>query len=162
MDFEPNYELVNATDQTIQIFFVNTDEQPRKISVYGSLRSEILRQKAPEELVALFDVATSFTHPSGKPWLPSKIEVMIWPYEHAPDESIVWPSEWPDINHPETVQRGPEAYSIFLPSEFYFEFKQFLNRRNAKGAVEINGNKWAVSMRFPFPAEHQWMFGFDE
>ena len=37
--------------------------------------------------------------------------------------------------------------------KYYEDFKIFIATRNQKGAVEINGKKWAVSSRVPFPHE---------
>ena len=121
--------------------------------VYGSLYDNDVRIKSPEVILNLFDKITSYTHSGSKSWLPKKIEVMIWPYEYAPDASIIWPTDWPDINHPETFKRGQDLYSIFLDSMYFEDLKQFLKTRSQKGAVEINGKKWAVSFRFPFPHE---------
>jgi hypothetical protein len=77
---------------------------------------------------------------------------MIWAYDYAPEKSIVWPEKWPDINSNSTRKRG-DSYSIYLPYSEKGNYKEFIATRSEKGAVEINGKKWAVSTRIPFPHE---------
>ena len=81
---------------------------------------------------------------------------MIWPYEYAPEASIVWPKNWPGLHDVSTVKRG-DSYSIFVPSADYAAVRHFLDTEKEKGAVEIGGKKWAVSIRMPFPGERSWM-----
>ena len=124
-----------------------------KIGVYGNLRKQKeVREKAPSELLTLFDYYTGYNNSNATDWEPTHIEVMIWPYDYAPEKSIIWPSDWPDINSSSTRKRG-DSYSIYLPFEHYDKLKRFIATRNEKGAVEINGEKWAISTRSPFPHE---------
>jgi hypothetical protein len=82
---------------------------------------------------------------------------MIWPYDYAPEPSIIWPSEWPGLQSERTIRRG-ESYSVYVPSADLDALRDFLRSRNERGAVEIDGAKWAVSLRTPFPGEESWMF----
>lgn len=148
------YPLSRSTDQITQLFSLCTNGKTHHVEVYGSLRHDDIREVAPSELVALFDQLTTFTGAQAEPWLPETIEVMIWDYNYAPDESIIWPSEWPDLNASNTVQRGDDSYSLFLSSEHLEELKLFLASRNQKGAIEMNGKKWAAGFRYPFPHEN--------
>jgi hypothetical protein len=165
-----SYELSSWTDQPTTVYFW-TD---KKISVYGSIleppskideieddniykRDLKLWKTCPGELRELLKEIKSFDSPSAKKWLPENIEVMFWPYEYAPDESIVWPKDWPDLETESTVKRGKDSYSVYVPSEHYSELINFLKTRNRKGAVLINGKKMSSSIRFPFPKEKQWM-----
>ncbi len=150
---ESEYSLSNWTDQPTQVLTFNTGSSIKKISVYGNLRKqEEVRGKAPKKLLASFDYFTSYSRSGSQDWNPSYIEVMIWPYEYAPEKSVIWPNGWPDIKSNNTKKRG-DSYSIYLPYKYYDEFKKFIATRNEKGAVEINGKKWAVSTRIPFPHE---------
>ena len=83
------------------------------------------------------------------------MEVMIWPYENAPDASSVWPKEWPGINSQRSMKRG-DSYSIFLDGALLPKLRKFLETGKARGAVEIGGKKWDVSYRFAFPSEPVW------
>lgn len=151
-----DYDLSVATDQVTTLLQAFPGGESKRLRVYGSMRKKEMREKAPASLLALFDAAIGYQLPNAQPWLPDKIEVMIWPYEYAPDPSIVWPTEWPDINDASTRQRG-DAYSIYLPSDQFEKLREFLKSRESRGAVEINGKKWAVSTRLPFPMEELWM-----
>jgi hypothetical protein len=147
------YELSNWTDQPTQVLSMKIGQKFKRISIYGNLRKEKeVRAKTPKLLLSKFDHLVNYHHSGSKAWVPEYLEVMIWPYEYAPDASIQWPSVWPDINSEGTKKRG-NAYSIYLPYKYLEEFKKFIETRNEKGAVEINGKKWAVSTRIPFPHE---------
>jgi len=147
-----DYTLSSWTDQPTQEFFLFENGKSRKISVYGSLRAEDIREKAPEPLVNLYDSLASFRHEAAEKWTPEYFEVMIWPYKYAPDESAIWPEVWPDINSGSTRKRR-DAYSIYLPFEEREALNEFLDTKKEKGAVLMNGKKWALPVRIPFPHE---------
>jgi hypothetical protein len=152
-DLESDYSLSDWSDQPTQVIAFKLGNRIKKISVYGNLRKqEEVRKKAPREFLSKFDYFTSYSKEDAKDWNPTYIEVMIWPYEYAPEKSIVWPSNWPDIESYGTKKRG-DSYSIYLPFSHSDELNKFIATRNKKGAVEINGKKWAVSTKTPFPHE---------
>ena len=103
-------------------------------------------------MIEVYDYLTSFSHKGAVPWTPAYLEVMIWPYEHAVDKPAVWHKNWPDTQSSSTIKRG-DSYSIFLPYSEKREFLEFMKTRKAKGAVLINGKKWAIATRIPFPHE---------
>lgn len=147
------YELTSWTDQASQEIYFRKGSSLNKIEVYGDLRlEEEIRNSAPSAFLNLFDHLSNFEHPESKIWKPQFIEIMIWPYEYAPGESIVWPSNWPDTKSASTRARG-DSYSIYLSIKHENEFTSFISTINEKGAVLINGRKWAVSKRIPFPHE---------
>lgn len=171
-DLEKDYTLFNWTDQPENLFYFNG----KKIYVYGNLRNPIenpntddkevteiyereieLWKNFPEELINTFKTATSYSHKNATEWFPEYIEVMFWPYEYAPEESIIWPGNWPDLNDKRTRKRSEDSYSVYLPSKYYNELIEILRTQNEKGAVEINNKKMAVSLRFPFPREELWL-----
>lgn len=151
------FEAENATDQPDQHLLVYWAERPVFVSVYGSLKDSKVRAKIPKDVIAAYDMLIQFKHPKSRAWLPENIEVMIWPYENAPEPSVRWPQEWPGLRDSKTVRRGDGWFSIFMPSPKLAELRTFLKRRNEKGAFEIDGQKWAASIRFPFPHENLWM-----
>ena len=153
--FSGNYRVAEATDQPDNSLLLY-GSQPVFLSVYGSLDDEQVTSRLPSAVAKAFDTIRSFDSARSKPWKPAQIEVMIWPYEYAPEPSIHWNDGWPDLSAPSTIQRG-DSYSLFLPSSELEALKHFLARRNPKGAVEIDGRKWAASYRIPFPREQLWM-----
>lgn len=167
-----HYELSAATDQITTVIW--TPE--KKIVVYGSwrkardfggdsnpsLKAFVERERKrweslPTELRQTLLRIDEQRKMSGTPWLPANIEVMFWPYEYAPDESIIWPKDWPGLSAKDTRRRGEDSYSVFLPSAKLPELRRFLETRKEKGAVLIDGKKMADSFRFPFPGEELWM-----
>jgi len=167
-----HYELSAATDQITTIVW--TPE--KRIEVYGGWRKprdlggdndsrwkmivereRKMWESLPENLRKTLYRIDELRGKDGIAWLPTMVEVMFWPYEYAPDESIVWPKEWPGLSAPNTKKRGKDSYSIFLSSERYDEFRRFLKTRKEKGAILIDGRKMAESHRFPFPEEELWM-----
>ena len=168
-DYNNYYELSQWTDQPTNLFYF----KGYKIKVYGDLRNPMddeddffsdetdsennIGDAFPEKLLDIFDISTSYDHPDAEKWLPHHIELMCWPYSNAPDKSIMWPKGWPDLEDKHTTNRGKGSYSIFLPSHFYQELIAFLGTSKQKGAVKINNEKMAVSIRFPFPGEEIWM-----
>lgn len=150
------YEADFATDQPDNDLLIYGAEHPFFISIYGSLNRPEVAQRLPDTLRSAYARLSAFDLPNATDWLPEKIEVVIWPYDYAPEESIKWPPEWPALGDPATRKRG-DSYSIFLSSTELDRLRAFLATRKAKGAVEIAGKKWAVSFRMPFPHEQLWI-----
>jgi hypothetical protein len=92
----------------------------------------------------------------GRIWFPTKVEIMLWPYEYAPDVSIRWPKDWPGLAAKDTRKSGG-SFFVLLSSELWPELQTFLATRKEKGAVLIDGKKMAARTRFPFPGEEAWM-----
>ena len=151
------FEAEVATDQPEQDLLAYWGEKPVFVSVYGSLKDDKVRSKMPQEVNAAYDVLSSFKHLESRAWLPASVEVMIWPYENAPEPSISWPEDWPRLDDPQNVRRGGNSFSIFMPSQKLPELRAFLKRKSEKGAIEIDGQKWSAAIRFPFPHEKLWM-----
>jgi len=155
---EDEYVLTEWTDQPTNVLWVWSEGHAKKVSVYGDLRgNEEVRLKAPATFLSLFDELTSFEGEQVQVWLPESIEVMVWPYEHSPVEPLAWPAGWPGTTHPDTRKRGEDSYSILLDSARFNNLKGLLRQRGEKQAVLIDGKKWTVSYRLPFPSEGLWM-----
>jgi hypothetical protein len=155
-NFAGGYEAAEATDQPDNHLLVYGRDASFYITVYGYLESPSVRSKLPAPVLSSFDRLRKFASSTAQAWLPSSVEVMVWPYEYAPDPWIVWPERWPGLKAPTTRKRG-DSYSIFVPPSELPALKTFLASRKEKGAVEIDGRKWAASIRLPFPHEALWM-----
>lgn len=150
------YEVSESTDQPNNSLLFYGSKTPLYISVYGDLHDEEVRAKLPQTVIAAFDRLRDFQPPNAQAWLPSEVEVMAWPYEYAPDRSIIWPERWPDLTADTTRKRG-DSYSIFVASTELPALEKFLASRSQRGAIEISGKKLAASIRLPFPHESLWM-----
>lgn len=149
------YRIAQATDQPDNVLLLYKGD-PVFLNVYGSLDDEDVASSLPDSIREAFETLRSFHHAKSKRWLPQWVEVMVWPYEHAVDPSIKWDRDWPGLSDQRTIRRG-DSYSLFLPATELEPLRQFLAKRNPKGAVEIDGRKWSASIRFPFPQEQLWM-----
>jgi hypothetical protein len=151
-----SYVASSWTDQPTTDILLRTGSTYARVSVYGSFRSDGVRAALPSEIVDLYQRLSEFDRPDASAWLPAFVEVVIWPYEYAPDESIVWPEDWPGLSHASTLARG-DGYSLYVPSAEYTRLRDFLRTRQQKGAVLVGDRKWAAQIRLPFPKEERWM-----
>jgi hypothetical protein len=150
------YRVSQVTDQPLVMLAVFDQGKRSVIRIYGRPSTQDAAAMLPTPVVAAYQQLMAFDHPRARDWLPEKIEVMIWPYDYAPDTPIVWPADWPGIDDPATVKRG-YGYSLYVPSSRYSSLTAFLRSRKQKGAIVIGGRKWSASMRYPFPGEAAWM-----
>ncbi|HET6408314.1 MAG TPA: hypothetical protein VFG14_10580, partial [Chthoniobacteraceae bacterium] len=85
--FAKHYQTVSYTDAGTEVMFVFGAGKPSVISVYGPLAAPGAPNPIPKKVVSAYDRMRAFDHPKAQAWLPDKIEVMIWPYEYAPEAS---------------------------------------------------------------------------
>lgn len=150
---QPDYTRASGwTDQPTNILLLNFDTV-RQISVYGSLRNAKAeaRVKTPKEFLAVYDNIIKFDDKSSTEWLPDTIEVMATKYSHSPVKPLKWNSEWGDLKSTTTVKRNDDLYSIYLDKKYFEEFVKLIERLEEKQAVEINGEKFSLTYRLPFP-----------
>ena len=145
-------EASTSTDQPTNIMLLNFDTV-RQISVYGLLRDSKneARQKTPDYFLIVFDNIVKFESNSAKEWLPDTIEVMATKYSYSPETPLQWNKDWNDINSKTTIKRSEDLYSIYLDKKYFDDFIKLLKRMKEKQAVEINGQKYSLTYRLPFP-----------
>jgi hypothetical protein len=166
------YDLApNVTDLPETKIYLSPDDGNLIATVYGLMISDThlpaystfggggKPEKLPAAIKNLHSYLTSLDFADAKPWEPPYVEVMVWGYNYAPDESIHWPKNWPGLDSSSTLKRG-DAYSIFLPGKELPKLRDFLKTQKEKGAVEIGGKKWALSIRYTFPSEPVWFKAF--
>nr|WP_315232451.1 lipoprotein [uncultured Flavobacterium sp.] len=141
-----------ATDQPTNVLLLNFD-LVRQLSVYGQLRDlkNKARQKTPIDFIDVYDKIIKFEDNKAIEWLPDTFEVMATKYSYAPEKSLKWNSEWNDIKSETTVKRNEDLYSIYLEKKYYKEFIELLKNTKEKQSVEINGEKYSLTYRLPFP-----------
>ena len=150
---ESNYiEASTSTDQPSNILLLNFDSL-KEINVYGSLRNENgkARQKTPQDFLTVYDNIIKFEDKNATDWLPDTIEVMATKYSYSPEKPLQWNKEWGDINSPKTVKRSEDLYSIYLDKKYFPDLLSLLKMLKEKQAVEINGEKYSLTYRLPFP-----------
>jgi hypothetical protein len=154
----------NVTDLPTIDFYYFADGQEKAVSVYGFVPEgkkmpaytvfpdETKPDDLPDAFKKAHSVLTSLSPTKSEKWIPEELELMIWPFDYA-KESVAWPKGWPAISDPKTRKRN-ESYSLYMPGTKLDELRSFLNSN--KGAVELDGKKWALSFRFVFPGEAIW------
>lgn len=166
---KPRYSLARVTDMpTARLFLDLGQGAPVTTEVYGLVarddRAPASSTKPdpdspPVSVLLLHEYLAGLRCEGGTTWTPAYVEVLLWPYEYAPDESIDWPRHWPGLTSPNAVARG-DAYSIYLPGTSLKELGQLLASLKPKGALKVDGRKWAVSYRYVFPSEPVWSKAF--
>jgi hypothetical protein len=168
LSLKEDYNIAqNATDlPTVEIGVAN-DTKGNYVSIYGYLPekpfvpatttvpSEKSSDPLPKEFDRVYKYLMALTKGESSQYAPPYLEVMIWPYEYAPDESLPWPAKWPDTKSAYAVKRG-ESYSIFLPGSMAGELDAFISKRKEKGAILVNEKKWAISYRPIVPGDPAW------
>lgn len=139
------------TDQPTNLLELHIST-PKKISVYGNLRSPAkdLSRSVPEELLLVLEKLIAYSDPSARVWSPKVMEVMFWDFSYA-KEKKAWPKGLPDLKSPSTRKLPNGVYSVYLTADHYDAFKKFYPSIGERTAVEINGKKMTMSARYPFP-----------
>jgi len=149
-------DFINAsswTDQPTNILILNFDTI-KQIMVYGNLRGSDkkgAREQTPKDFLSVYDNIMKFNVNDATEWLPDTIEVMATRYSYSPEKPIKWDNSWSDLKSPTTVKRSDDLYSIYLDKKYFESFVSLLKTLKEKQAVEINGEKYSLAYRLPFP-----------
>ncbi|MDR1708852.1 MAG: hypothetical protein LBS70_03945 [Candidatus Accumulibacter sp.] len=131
------------TDQPVTQIVFRHEGKLKQVSAAGGMTPEIAR-------VVEFLNFDRLAAGRAIEWRPDFVEVMFWPYEYATD-ATPWPAEFPGLDSPGAKKRGKDSYSVYLPAAQAEKFREFMKTK--KRAALLDGRKWAVSSRTPFPHE---------
>lgn len=143
---EDYFKISSSTDQPTNILLLNFKEF-KEIKVYGDLKNKESREKAPKDFLIVSENINKFEDKNAKEWLPEQIEVLATDYSHSPETPIKWNNEWTKS----IVDRGESLISVYLDKKYFEDFKSLIKNLKPKQAVEINGKKYSLSYRLPFP-----------
>ena len=151
--FKDCYSIFDGTDAPTNVLVVKTSRGFKSIEVYGMIRhlENVPQTRLPADLQTAFKTLLAFRAEKATPWQPPYFEVIIWPFTYA-KSSARWPSSFPGISDQNT-QRIRSGYRLFLPITELDQYKDFIATIKPKQAVLLNGRKWTLSARFPFPHE---------
>jgi hypothetical protein len=152
------YARSGQQEVVTRIYGLDDDGTPTRKRIDGA--NEPVPKGPLGDLLELHQFLAALTDSECSAWKPRYLEVMIWPYEYAPDKSLLWPASWPGLTSSRTVQRNKGAYSIYVDGSLEDEIVGLLSKRPETGAIEIGGRKWAVSVRPVFPSEPVWQEAF--
>ncbi|WP_299396991.1 hypothetical protein [Pelagibius sp.] len=159
------YQTVYAFGVPTNELYVWVDGRRTRVDVYGVLRSDTNNPRSdewapyldrpPAAYLRAFDAIVSFA-PEASPWLPERVEVMIWPFEYSREEPLAWPADWPPFESAERAI-GSELHRLYLPASEFQRLQRLIKEMSPSQAVELGGRKWSIAYRFPFPNESTWM-----
>jgi len=160
VSLERRYEPARGFSHAPETLMVlqQKDGSYQEVYVFGSIKREedgSNPRGIPNLLPDIFQFITTYHNANATEWVPDSIEVMVWPYEYAPDTDLIWPKGWPGLDDSRTVKKD-DFYSIYLEKAQLGELKLFVEKRRERQAVRISGRKWAVDARLPFPQEKIW------
>ena len=161
---EDFYMRTYVTCQNEYYFYFDGESQ-RLVTVYGHPTATDARFSffnIPQSLRRCFNMLSRYFNQRAVPWFPEKFEVLAWGMFPSDYEYPQWPSDWPDLESPDTIKRPytPPVYSIFLPSELFDEFIALGDA--GQGIVTMNGKPMCISYRMPIPGEEVFYQDFDE
>lgn len=111
----------------------------------------------PPELRLLVGYLEAFSLAGSVVWRPDFVEVMLWPYEYAPDASTAWPVDWPGLESARTMKCSADMYCVFLDGRLLDDLNRLAAQRKPRGAILLGGRKWAMAYRPVLPGEPVWM-----
>lgn len=160
---ESFYMRIYATCQNEYYFYFGGESQ-QLVTVYGHPTEDGLFYSfnIPQSLRRCFNMLVGYRNQRAVPWLPEKVEVLAWDMFPSDYEYPQWPSDWPDLESPDTIKRPytPPVYSIFLPSELFDEFIALGDE--GQGRVRMNGKPMCIWYRMPIPGEGVFYQDFEE
>jgi len=154
-------DVAAVSDQPETKLYLNFDNTELVASIYGLNFADESQEEGrsktplPVELRKLHTFLSSLEFEGAKEWTPKYIEAIAWDYGYAVDTSVSWPKQWPALNSPTTIKKD-SRYSIFMPGGELKNVVALLRTRKERGAIDIDGKKFAVSVRPVFPSEPVW------
>jgi len=162
LDLHPYFDLTDAFDLPTIKLFVSDEKKHKMVSIYGGHidRQQLVYRSdrnlaPPREFVRIQTVLSGLFYPAATPWVPEYFEIIIWPYEYAPNQRA-WPDTFPDLKDKRSIRRERGGYSLFIEGSRKDELVAFFSQAGEKEAVVIDGKKWAVFIRPVFPSEPVW------
>lgn len=152
----------SATDARTNVVHVWSGSSHQAWSVYGNVHPndpDSDRGRVPVSVLHVLDTVRLFSPMACTSWLPEKVELMISPIDDdTPWASIDWPKGWPGLDHATTRRRGKTDYSLYLPAPDLAAFTALIGvPGNRTPGIKLDGRRWDVRVRFPFPSEDLWM-----
>lgn len=159
----PCFDLAGGFDLPSTKLYLSDGKTHKMVSLYGTriddghllVCDNNTNIVAPKEFIRVQTLLSGLSYKGADPWIPEYYEIMIWPYDYAPNQRN-WPDTFPGLKDRLTLQRKKGAYSLYIQGSRKAELAEFLSKSRDKEAVVIDGKKWAVSVRPVFPNEPVW------
>ena len=162
LKLDNSYSTNNEFNQPVNFIKYWQGSKVKKVRVIGTIRDdEKDRSNSPKAFLHLFDQVISFKHKNAHTWVPYKLKISLYPQTNSQGEPVLWPSDWPDLNHKTTKKRtDPDlshSYELYLDGIHKEKLEQMLSKLKTNQAVSINGKPWYIApVRYILPNEKMW------
>lgn len=150
------YDDLEVTDLPEHTIMVRQQGRSKRVTVSGDLEGNDsgLRPTSPESFLQLFDKLASYHPPQhSEPWQPERVEVIARQVSTPAQRPSLWPDDWPDFSHPDTIQWDETTYSLFLNWE---TFEALSQPDGGAKTYLINDQPWSLSYEYLFPGAEMW------
>jgi hypothetical protein len=155
-DVEPD-----LTDQPAVKIYLNLSGKEYIARIYGLSAANINETSAllPPQISRLYKYLCDLTFGNSKEWVPEYVTIIVWPFEHAAEKPVEWPSNWPGLKSPFSF-RQDDSYSIFIEGKELPRVRELLEMLQPNFPLLIEDRKWTASLKYIFPSEHVWFYKF--
>jgi hypothetical protein len=149
-----------ATDQPRVSLLLRSGTRWKYAEVYGIDRSgrpshgsgSGQHNPAPPAFVEAYKRLVAFDAPAATPWVPDRIEVMLWDFAHTKLPVRRWPAEIPP---PPAGTKLPDkgVFKHFIAARYEPAVKSFVGSLGTGEAVAVNGRPASIGYRRVVPEE---------
>lgn len=155
-----------VADLPFRLFVMRTsDGSYKKITIYGALtgpNKDYIALDVPAGLKDIEQLVQEYTHANLRDLDFEYFEVLLIPYNGNSKKSIKWPHTFPGLSDARTIKHKEHGRnSIFLHRSLFARYSDLAKKQGrSKKAVLIDGQRFKLETRYPFPSESIWLGDF--
>ncbi|MBS1768593.1 MAG: hypothetical protein JSS77_02935 [Acidobacteria bacterium] len=155
-----------VSDLPLRLFVMrNADGRYKKITIYGFLsgpNKDYVALDVPAGLKAIEQFVQEYTHANMRDLDFEYFEVLLIPYNGNSKKNIKWPKGFPELGEVKTIKHKKYGrYSLFLHRSLFARYRDVTRKQGrSKKAVLIDGQRFKLATRYPFPSESVWLDDF--
>lgn len=138
-ELQESYRLNNRMEEErVSLIKYRHEGVIKRIAVWGPIRENIYRSRAPQKYVELFDRMVSFAPTQSKVWEPLRVEVEILPLNSS-GKPRAWPKGWPGLTDSSTKKSFRDSYRLYIDGKKIKKLERFVASLKENQAVAIGG-----------------------
>lgn len=164
-------DSITVSDLTSRVLMMRKpDASYKSVQTYGALSGDekgYVAKDVPQALKNLVELVTTYRRDDVIDFDFEFEEIVIRPFDDdKSSRDLKWSKELPDLNDIRTIKHAKYGrYSLFLSRSQNKNFQKIWWRfvkSNYSDSVAflINGKKWKIERRLPFPSEATWLGDF--
>lgn len=147
------------------VFMRKSDGSYKKVMTYGALSGpdkDYVALNVPPGLKDIVNITREYDHANSRELDFEYFEVLLVPYSDDSKKNIKWPKELPGLNDSKTIKHKEDGrYSLFLHRTLFERYSRVAVKQwRSKKAVLIDGQRFKMGKRLPFPSESIWLDDF--